>query len=274
MKKILSSFALALTLAVSAIAQSPSAFIPVPQGKGLAARGVNGQDVAVIGIDKNNDTAIYAPSGEQIVAKIAGTPAVTLSSTTTAIAGNQTISGTLGVTGAATLSSTLAVTGASTLTGAVSTGALTVKASANTKRVHNLGASSDTALTYVYGDGTTAGQTLSILNASADGSDNGALLLSGGGAVAAGRGGALQLYGNENGTWPGYTFLATGDAAGADMYFTSIDEIFMLPGQAQSAEFLANKNIYFNSTTSVGWTLQAAANQACNTTCTYACIVI
>jgi len=72
---------LAIFLATSLQAQSPSVFIPIPSGSGLAARNVNSQDVAVIGIDGNNDTALFAPSGELIVARIAGTPVASFAST-------------------------------------------------------------------------------------------------------------------------------------------------------------------------------------------------
>lgn len=35
----------------------------------------------------------------------------------------------------------------------------------------------------------------------------------------------------------------------------------------------ASGTIISDSTTNVGWSVQAAANQACNTTCTFACVV-
>lgn len=64
--------------------------------------------------------------------------------------------------------------------------------------------------------GGGAAPVLNIFNGTADGTDDGALLLAGGGAVGNnGRGAYLTLYGNENASVPGGVSLVAGTSAGS-----------------------------------------------------------
>ncbi len=77
-------------------------------------------------------------------------------------------------------------------------GDLVVRVDADAQRLHTIGASSDTALTYTFGDaGTTAVQQLTISASTADADDDSSLILAGGGAAGGTRGASITLPGEE-----------------------------------------------------------------------------
>ena len=131
---------------------------------------------------------------------------------------NDTARGTINGTTGAWTGLTLA---APTITGTVTIGALagaspiTVSPGSDANRLFSFGASSDTAHTLTWGDGSTANQTLFIGAATADAADSGTLALTAGGLdpnIA--RGAYLWLYGNEApGSTDGDWYLRSGDVA-------------------------------------------------------------
>lgn len=77
-------------------------------------------------------------------------------------------------------------------------GDLVVRVDADSQRLQTFGASSDTALTYTFGDGgTTAVQQLTISASTADADDDSTLILAGGGADGGTRGASITLPGEE-----------------------------------------------------------------------------
>lgn len=100
-------------------------------------------------------------------------------------------------------------------------GDLVVRVDADAQRLQTIGASSDTALTYTFGDGgTTAVQQLTISASTADADDDSSLILAGGGANGGTRGASITLPGEEV-------------AGGADITYntgTGDDHIFKAAG--------------------------------------------
>lgn len=127
------------------------------------------------------------------------------------------------------------------------------------------------------------GSTGDIFVNTVDGSDSGSLLISSGGAAPSDgtRGAGVFLYGNENGSTPGKLELIAGNAGGdgrIQIITKAASAINFLTGNSQRLAISGTGTATFtgqvlSSTTSdIGWTIQSAANQACNTTCTSACV--
>jgi hypothetical protein len=75
--RVLASLFLMLALSTICFAQDDISISTgiIGNGKKLGAKTYDSQTtIGVIGIDSNNDTAVFAPSGEQVVAKVALTP--------------------------------------------------------------------------------------------------------------------------------------------------------------------------------------------------------
>lgn len=227
-------------------------------------------------------------------------------------ADNQTTVGILGIDSSgntvikALSGKTISIPGTMSLTGAVTTGALTVNPSADVNRFHIFTASSDTAHTYKFGDsGTTAAQTLAISASTADADDDSIVAIGGGGAAlssdsAQSRGAFCQFGGNESAstgrldcqagavsggninfltrvasTQINFGINATNQVAITDGTFEPTTDNDIDLGVAGTKDF---KSIFFqgslisSGTSDIGWTVQSAANQACNTTCTAGCV--
>lgn len=115
-----------------------------------------------------------------------------------------------------------------------------------------------------------------LRTASVDGADNVTLILSSTSCASGdctARGGNVQAVGNEVATIGGSVLAQLGGATGN---FRVIGEngginIFDVEDSDNSATFAGK--IFSTATSDIGWTVQSAANQACNTTCTSACIV-
>lgn len=90
---------------------------------------------------------------------------------------------------------------------------LIVKIDDDAQRLQTIGASSDTALTYKFGDGgITAVQQLTISASTADADDDSSLILAGGGAAGGTRGASITLPGEEVSGGSNITYNAgTGD---------------------------------------------------------------
>lgn len=132
-------------------------------------------------------------------------------------------------------------------------------------------------------DGTNGGNILIgkdffLAASTADGADSLRLTLSGGGAPAngnGGRGSAIFLDGNEDAS-AGDMFLATGDAANASVFvdLNHTGSTFTIRNTSDSNIINMNNSGQITSaaTSDLGWSAVNAANQACNTTCTSACV--
>lgn len=120
----------------------------------------------------------------------------------------------------------------------------------------------------------------SIRASTSDGSDNGQFVINAGGALSQTRGAGLNAYGNEHASEPGDIAVNTGTIATSDLELVAQDDIIM-------RDFAGNSSLTIDTTTrasvfggavtssatgALGWTPVAAANQACNTTCTSACV--
>lgn len=163
-------------------------------------------------------------------------------------------------------------------------------------RLISFTAASDTALKMKFGDGgTTAVQQLTISASTADADDDSTLILAGGGADGGTRGASITLPGEEVSGGADIVYNAgTGDThvfaiAGTGELTISDDSLLLFGAAATigtsgatSLALAVNSATQFTvgatgtligtGTSSIGWTVQAAANQACNTTCVTPCV--
>lgn len=110
----------------------------------------------------------------------------------------------------------------STLT---STTSAILKVRSDANRLFTFDGSSDTALTFKFGDGTAA-QTFSVLGTTADAADTQSFQYGVATAIGPTRGAYGQLFGNEyGGGVSGAYYLSTGDATGADIFLTAKDDV-------------------------------------------------
>lgn len=127
----------------------------------------------------------------------------------------------------------------------------------------------------ILGAGTAATDHL-IATSSSDATDSNSLRLCGGGAYSAGRGGCIELDGNENAN-KGDISIDAGDSANSDIRLrtnVSSGNIYIV-NASNSIKWTFDDNGTFKSsniTNDIGWTPVNAANQACNTTCTTGCV--
>lgn len=169
-----------------------------------------------------------------------------------------------------------------------SAGYIQLAVAADQNRRFTFDAASDTAMTLQFGDaGTTAAQTFSLTASTADADDDSGLFLNGGGSTSNARGAGILLYGNEaTGGNAGYLEISSGSIAGADVIVLS-RELFRVSDYLGNPNFTVDtttsvatfagaiqntSTIQSTSTTDLGWSAVNAANQACNTTCTSACV--
>lgn len=188
MKKLL-SFLAVLLIPVAAIADDTSWNGPLPMGndKWLSSRSPSTQtEIDLVRLSPDGDTEINAQSGKTIKLMVNKTSELALSNDLIALSG--------------------------TTSTVQSAGGLVLKPDADAQRIWTFDASSDTALTLVFGDGsTTAAQVASIRAGSADADDDATLCLSGSGSCTGGaannaRGGFINLMGADvGGANSGYT---------------------------------------------------------------------
>lgn len=146
-------------------------------------------------------------------------------------------------------------------------------------------ASSDTALTMKFGDGSTAAQTFAISSADADASDDSEAHFTAGGAVASdgSRGAGIYAYGNEHATNFGKLELIAGNAAGdgrIQVITKAASAINFLTANTQRLGISGTGVATFTGTvlstnaTDIGWTAATGlTNATCNTQCTNACVI-
>lgn len=135
-------------------------------------------------------------------------------------------------------------------------------------RLFTFNASSDAAHTVTFGDsGTTASQTLDITASTSDGDDDSQIQICAGGACSGTRGAYILLEGEEE-AGAGRMQIVTG--ASGTFSLTQGGGTALVINGSQAATFYGT--VTSNRATDLGWSWQAAANQACNTTCTNACV--
>jgi hypothetical protein len=129
--------------------------------------------------------------------------------------------------------------------------------------------------------GLTAGGTLRT--DTADAADSKEIYIAGGGALGITRGGDGRFYGNDDGTYPGSVKFFTGNASSSEWTVNlsgassllrikdSVDADILTITQSTKATALTGI-LTSSRATDLGWTPVNAANQACNTTCTSACV--
>lgn len=144
-------------------------------------------------------------------------------------------------------------------------------------RLVSFDAAADTQLDMTFGDGgTTAAQIFTISASTADADDDSSLLLSGGGgktaAVSTARGAYIQIYGNESSGQLGQLYLTSGNVASSDVTVVATDDVLLHPGGALKWTADETGQLIGAGTATIGWTIQAAANQACSTTCVTPCV--
>lgn len=104
-----------------------------------------------------------------------------------------------------------------------------------------------------------------------DASDANSSCLGGGGACSSIRGGSFTAYGNENIGQTGSSVIEAGNVANASIQFrgagSSRGQILGSTGAMTMVDTITSSR-----TTDLGWSVQSATNQACNTTCTSACV--
>lgn len=125
---------------------------------------------------------------------------------------------------------------------------------------------------------TVASTQGNIVTNTVDGADSGSICLSGGGACGSSRGGRIQVYGNEEVAQTGAIQIELGAGGGAFALRSNGSARWTVAAaggvtQAASSGNVALTGQLTSSTTSdLGWSVQSAANQACNTTCTSGCV--
>lgn len=110
-----------------------------------------------------------------------------------------------------------------------------------------------------------------VLQGTSDASDTNAVCVSGGGTCADSRGGYAVFNGNENGAQTGSVQLVAGNVAGASIQFRGAGSGKGTINGA-TGNMVMTGEITSSATGALGWSVQSAANQACNTTCTSACV--
>ena len=158
-----------------------------------------------------------------------------------------------------------------------SSSSITLEVDSDAQRVFTFDASSDTALTQTFGDGgTTAAQTFALSASTADADDDSTVVIAGGGALgtAGDRGSSIKLTGNETTTDTGRIDISSGNVSGTDVYLRTADDVHVtnLAGTLMITMDGTTGTLISQGTGSIGWTIQSAANQACNTTCVSACV--
>lgn len=108
-----------------------------------------------------------------------------------------------------------------------------------------------------------------ITTASIDGADSNSLQFSSGSTVSTARGAEIEMYGNENGN-TGILALRAGNVTGGSVIIGTNGGSTITVAKDLSSTFAGK--ITSNATADLGWSVQSAANQACNTTCTSACV--
>lgn len=190
------------------------------------------------------------------------------------------------------------VGGSSQITGgAISTGNVTLQtqhASASvrlnpgaaTTDYLSFGSSGNTNLTAKFGDaGVTAAQTFAITASTSDADDDSLTAIGGGGLALTGdaaqtRGAFCQFAGNESAS-TGRLDCQAGNVSGANInLLTRAASTTIILGINAASDFtLSSTGGLFTGTvtssraTDLGWSVVNAVNQACNTTCTSACVV-
>lgn len=140
---------------------------------------------------------------------------------------------------------------------------------ADPQRLLTFGASSDTALTQTFGDGT-ASQLFYISGTTSDAADTQSLCLTGGGLCnSAGRGGYLFLSGADVGGANSGGVTLNG-VANIRFTTTQNDTLALTLNTSQAAIFAGA--VTSTATGSLGWSVVAGANTACTTTCTGAAV--
>jgi len=178
------------------------------------------------------------------------------------------------------------------------------RADGDANRLLTFDASSDAALTQTFGDGgTTATQILTISASTADADDDSSLILCGGGGTANTRGACITLPGEEVSGGGDITYSAgasdthifqvggTTEATLSNDTLTFTGASFAFVPGATAIYFQNNANNATNlgianagaitirstltssATSDLGWSVVNSANQACNTTCTSACVI-
>lgn len=250
MKKLL---ALLAFLPLAAFAQddiSQSTGI-IGNGRLLGAKTYDGQlTVGILGIDSSGNTIIKSISGKDVK-----------------------IPGTFALTGAATFASNLTFSAASAK---IIPGATSLLFRNHADSATNIALADGGGLTFTASPQTVAMDT-------SDASDNKAMQITAGGAVAfdGTRGAVAVLAGNEVGGSAGGQIQLYGGGVSTGKIRNILGHAsatFTVEGTAgtiltadnTSARFLTQ--ITAAGTSDIGWSIVAGANTACNTTCTFACV--
>ncbi len=269
--KILALLVALLGATTGAVAQDDiSLGYIIGNGRLLGAKTADGQTtVGILGIDSNNNTVVKSLSGADVLfpsnLKIA----------------NNTYLQARNAAGSADIDVIKIDATDDTLINSDASDTIKLQIGGDANRLFTFDASSDTALTLKFGDaGTTAAQTLTISSSTSDADDDSVLFISAGGAASQTRGSGVFLYGNEAGGTPGELGLVSGALAGADIIATVQDDFIVRDFAAASSLTIdvTSKAATFGgtvtstATSDLGWSAVNAPNQACNTTCTSACV--
>jgi len=254
-------------------------------------------DIDVLKVDGSDDTILNADTGDVIKLAIAGTAVVNVGTTgiLPSVDGNNATSN-LGTNSFGFKNIYLSdTTNRSNLTQSTglyidypaSQSTFFRQGSTNARSII-LGATSDTALTQKFGDsGTTASQTYEISASTADGDDDAVLRIVGGGAydVAGSRGAAVEVQGDNAGGTYGTVRLVTGSASNGSVdvrinnstatgrfSVQNSSGIETMGVRGSTGAISTSSTITSSATSDLGWSAVNAANQACNTTCTSACV--
>lgn len=120
------------------------------------------------------------------------------------------------------------------------------------------------------------GTANTITSSTADGSDNATVTIAGGGATSGTRGARIDLIGNEDGSNPGVAFISAGSVSAGHIILRTNNagsNIRFEPNASLMWTMAPGGTFIGAGTATIGWSVQAASNQACTTTCTTPCVV-
>lgn len=245
----------------------------IGNGRLLGAKTFDGQTtVGVLGIDSSGNTIIKSLSGSDV-----------LFPSNLKIANNTYIQA-RNAAGSADIDLIKVDANDDTIINSDASDPIKLQIASDANRLFTFDASSDTAHTITFGDaGVTATQNLTIRPSTADGDDDAYVCLASGSACSRNGGAYIIANGNELASVGGDLELSTGAGAGDVMYFYQAANAEMTI--AASDTTIPTNNLVVTAgnvstggtvtssrATDLGWSAVNAANQACNTTCTSACV--
>lgn len=255
----------------------------LPNNTYLTAKNAAGSaNIDVLKVDATDDTVLNADTGDTVKLAIAGTSIITID-------GTGLIPTTDGNNATSNLGSSVQGFKNIYLSDATRRGSIFVSNGLYVSYPSGQGLFFREASTDRWSIATSTGDFVgyttnnTLRSSTSDAADNQSINLAGGGTTGSTRGAYIGVFGNEYGSSiSGDIDLRTGDVADAEIVIRAINASgqvrFQAGGSTNALTLEADQDALFTQritssrTTDLGWSAVNAANQACNTTCTSACV--